>query len=68
MKQVQVRSSGSSGAYTNLVNKWGSDWETSNAPQFPLDINIQGADGDSVRTHLSYMSPLSWHDGADYLV
>ncbi len=48
VKQVQVRTSGSSDGYTNLNNKWGSDWETSNAPKFPLDINIVGADGDSV--------------------
>lgn len=63
MKQVQVRTSGSSEPYQNLINKWGSDWEMANAPQFPLDINIQGADGDSVSTNI-YMSP----DQAKYLM
>lgn len=48
MKQVQVRTSGTTEAYQDLTNKWGSDWEMANAPKFPLDINIIGADGDSV--------------------
>ena len=48
VKQVQVRSSGGSGGFQSLNNKWGSDWEMPNAPTFPLDINIVGADGESV--------------------
>ncbi len=48
MKQVQARTSGSQDAFQNLNNKWGSDWETATAPKFPLDINIIGADGESV--------------------
>lgn len=48
MKQVQVRSSGSQDTFQNMINKWGSDWEMPNAPKFPLDINIIGADGESV--------------------
>ena len=49
MKSVQVRTSGSQDTFQSLTNKWGSDWETPNAPKFPLDINIVGADGESVR-------------------
>lgn len=49
MHGVQVRSSGSTGGYVDLINKWGSAWETPNAPAYPLDVNIIGADGDSVR-------------------
>ena len=49
VKQVQVRSSGGSGGFQSLTNKWGSDWEMANAPSFPLDINIVGADSESVR-------------------
>lgn len=49
MHGVQVRSSGSTGGYVDLINKWGSAWETPNAPSYPLDVNIIGADGDSVR-------------------
>ena len=49
MQGVQVRTSGSSGGYVDLINKWGSAWETPNAPGYPLDVNIIGADGDSVR-------------------
>ena len=63
MKQVQVRTSGSQDAYSNLNNKWGSDWETSNAPKFPLDINIIGADGESVSTltySSEYVQSLAW--------
>jgi hypothetical protein len=48
VQQVQVRTSGSSQPYQDLTNKWGSDWEMPNAPAFPLDINIIGADGESV--------------------
>ena len=44
-----MRSSGSTGGYIDLINKWGSAWETPNAPSYPLDVNIIGADGDSVR-------------------
>ena len=36
------------GGFQSLTNKWGSDWETPNAPAFPLDINIVGADGEAV--------------------
>lgn len=49
VKGVQVRTSGSQGSYVDLTNKWGSAWEVSNAPSYPLDVNIIGADGDSVR-------------------
>ena len=49
VKSVQVRTSGSQDTFQSLTNKWGSDWETPNAPKFPLDINIVGADGESVR-------------------
>lgn len=49
VKQVQVRSSNSQGGFQNLNNKWGSDWEMPVAPSFPLDINIVGVDGESVR-------------------
>ena len=49
MHGVQVRSSGSTGGYVDLINKWGSAWETPNAPSYPLDVNIIGADGDAVR-------------------
>ena len=48
IKSVQVRTSGTEGSFMSLTNKWGSDWETANAPAFPLDINIVGADGESV--------------------
>ena len=48
IKQVQVRTSGTQGGFLSLTNKWGSDWETPNAPAFPLDINIIGADGEAV--------------------
>jgi hypothetical protein len=48
VQSVAVRTSGSSGTFQPLTNKWGSDWETSNAPAFPLDITIVGADGESV--------------------
>lgn len=48
VQSVAVRTSGSSGTFQPLTNKWGSDWETPNAPAFPLDINIVGADGESV--------------------
>ena len=50
VKSVQVRTSGTQDTFSNLNNKWGSDWETPNAPKFPLDINIVGADGESVRS------------------
>ena len=50
VKSVQVRTSGSQDTFQSLTNKWGSDWETPNAPKFPLDINIVGADGESVCT------------------
>ena len=50
VKSVQVRTSGSQDTFQSLTNKWGSDWETPNAPKFPLDINIVGAAGESVRT------------------
>ncbi len=49
VKNVQVRTSGNTGGFQSLTNKWGSDWETPNAPAFPLDINIVGADGEAVR-------------------
>lgn len=49
VKGVQVRSSGSQGGYQDLTNKWGSAWEIANAPSYPLDVNIIGADGDAVR-------------------
>ena len=52
VKSVQVRTSGSQDTFQSLTNKWGSDWETPNAPKFPLDINIVGADGESVRRRL----------------
>ena len=48
VKNVQVRTSGATGGFQSLTNKWGSDWETPNAPAFPLDINIVGADGEAV--------------------
>lgn len=48
VKSVQVRTSGATGGFQSLTNKWGSDWETPNAPAFPLDINIIGADGETV--------------------
>lgn len=66
MKQVQVRTSGSTDGYTNLNNKWGSDWETSNAPKFPLDINIVGADGDSVSRSFVWCRTYGKH--ADFAV
>ncbi|CAK0787061.1 hypothetical protein CVIRNUC_010277 [Coccomyxa viridis] len=51
VKSVQVRTSGSQDTFQSLTNKWGSDWETPNAPKFPLDINIVGADGESVTAY-----------------
>ncbi|CAL5229279.1 g12572 [Coccomyxa viridis] len=51
VKNVQVRTSGSTGGFQSLTNKWGSDWETPNAPAFPLDINIVGADGEAVTAY-----------------
>ncbi len=49
VKGVQVRTSGSQGGYVDMTNKWGSAWEAPNAPNYPLDVNIIGADGDAVR-------------------
>lgn len=49
VKGVQVRTTGSQGGYQDLTNKWGSAWEIANAPSYPIDVNIIGADGDAVR-------------------
>jgi hypothetical protein len=51
VQKVQIRPSGGSAAWIDLNNKWGSAWEMSNAPGFPLDVNIVGAEGDSVAAY-----------------
>ena len=48
VKLVQVRTSNSL-PWTSLTNSFGSAWEIGNAPSYPLDVNIVGADGESVR-------------------
>ena len=47
VKLVQVRTSNSL-PWTSLTNSFGSAWEIGNAPSYPLDVNIVGADGESV--------------------
>lgn len=49
VKLVQVRTSNSL-PWTSLTNTFGSAWEIGNAPSYPLDVNIVGADGESVST------------------
>ena len=51
VKQVQIRPSGGSAAWIDLTNKWGSAWEISKAPPYPLDVNIVGAEGDTVTSY-----------------
>lgn len=51
VKQVQIRPSGGSAAWIDLTNKWGSAWEISKAPPYPLDVNIIGAEGDTVTSY-----------------
>ena len=51
VKQVQIRPSGGSAAWIDLTNKWGSAWEVSKAPPYPLDVNIVGAEGDTVTSY-----------------
>jgi len=48
---VQIRPSGGSAAWIDLTNKWGSAWEISKAPPYPLDVNIIGAEGDTVTAY-----------------
>jgi hypothetical protein len=51
VKQVQIRPSGGSAAWIDLTNKWGSAWEVPKAPPYPLDVNIVGAEGDTVTSY-----------------
>lgn len=48
---MQIRPSGGSAAWIDLTNKWGSAWEISKAPPYPLDVNIIGAEGDTVTAY-----------------
>ena len=48
ISKVQIRPANSNSGWTDLTNKWGSAWEMSHAPPFPLDVNIVGTDGDSL--------------------
>ncbi|KAK9835375.1 hypothetical protein WJX81_005549 [Elliptochloris bilobata] len=57
VRGVQVRSSGSQGGYVDLINKWGSAWEIPNAPSYPLDVNIIGADGDATTAYQALSGP-----------
>ena len=45
---VQVRTSGTTD-WNTLNNQFGSVFEMPNAPSYPLDLNIVGSDGESVR-------------------
>lgn len=49
--KVQIRPANSQSGWIDLTNKWGSAWEMSNAPGFPLDVNIVGTDGDTVTAY-----------------
>lgn len=49
VKQVQIRSSGSSSLWMNMQNTFGSAWEVPNAPTYPLDVNIISANDEAVR-------------------
>ena len=48
ISQVQVRTTGTTN-WATLNNDFGSVWEMPNAPSYPLDMNVVGTDGESVR-------------------
>jgi hypothetical protein len=48
---VQIRPANGNANWIDLTNKWGSAWEISNAPPFPLDVNIVGTEPDYLALH-----------------
>jgi hypothetical protein len=51
VKKVQIRPANGNANWIDLTNKWGSAWEISQAPPFPLDVNIVGTEGDTVTAY-----------------
>ena len=50
MSSVQIRTTGTT-AWNTLDSVFGSVYEVSNAPSYPLDINIVGSDGQSLSAY-----------------
>ncbi|KAK9800899.1 hypothetical protein WJX73_008437 [Symbiochloris irregularis] len=57
VKQVQIRSSGSSSLWMNMQNTFGSAWEVPNAPTYPLDVNIISANDEAVTALQAITAP-----------
>lgn len=51
VRKVQIRPANGNANWIDLTNKWGSAWEMSHAPPFPLDVNIVGTEGDAVTAY-----------------